>query len=173
MSEREEPGWGSLPGRGGDRFDAVERLRRKLEELKKAEAGSAEGGDAGTNLTRMPRRPRRMSEESGKQPDRPWQPLGGSVYDPAPTRPVLRSELQRETGWWPVDPNAAGHPEPQHDSAGPAQDASVIDLGAVRRQRSGDSSPATGGMRPVARPRRIGSTGEKSEHEAGRDGTPE
>ncbi|AYF76930.1 hypothetical protein D7D52_27495 [Nocardia yunnanensis] len=134
-------------------MDAVERLRKKLESLKAAEAGSPEAGDAASNLTRLPRRPRRMSEEVS--PRKTWQPEGLSAYDPAPTRPVLRSELQRETGWWPVDPGQAGF-TPHTDAAnGSGEDGSVIDLGTARRKRAAEDAPAAG-IRRVAKPRRIG-----------------
>ncbi|MTE12812.1 hypothetical protein [Nocardia aurantiaca] len=156
MSDREVPGRGSLPGPGGNRFDAVERLRRKLEELRAAETGSPEADEGNSKLTRLPRRPRRMTEEVSDRPRNAWRPDGGSIYDPAPTRPVLRSELQRETGWWPVDPGPARHPAPAHDPGRADNDGNVIDLGAARRKRAGDDAPVTGVRRP-ARPRRIGS----------------
>lgn len=157
MSDGEVPGPGSLPGPGGNRFDAVERLRKKLESLRAAEAGGTEAGDGDSKLTRLPRRPRRMTEEAGEPPHKTWRPDGGSVYDPAPTRPVLRSELQRETGWWTIDPGAARHTTPDTDPARADQDGSVIDLDALRRKRAGDNAPAAG-IRRIAKPRRISPT---------------
>ncbi|TQM30698.1 hypothetical protein [Nocardia bhagyanarayanae] len=154
MSDREEPGRGSHPEPGGTRFDAVERLRRRLENLRAAETGSADAGDGTSKVTRLPRRPRRISE-AGEHPQQPWRSEGGSVYDPAPTRPVLRSELQAETGRWPVDPGTARHAAPEDHSGSDGQDASVIDLGAMRRKRAGEDAPAAG-IRRIARPRRIG-----------------
>lgn len=143
------------PGSGGNRFDAVERLRRKLEGMKAAATGSFEAADRTSKLTRLPRRPRRTTEEAGERPHKTWRSDGGggSVYDPAPTRPVLRSELERETGWWPVD---AG-PAPDADSGSAENDGSVIDLASRRRR----DAPA-GGIRRVARPRRIRPAGEGS-----------
>ncbi|WP_040859464.1 hypothetical protein [Nocardia niigatensis] len=131
----------------------MERLRRQLEALKAAEKRTAEPGDD-SKITRLPRRPRRKNEEAVERPQQPWRPAGGSVYDPAPTRPVLRSELQRETGWWPVDPGPGPH-APASDPGTGEHDGSVIDLGAMRRKRAGDDAPVAG-IRPVARPRRIG-----------------
>ncbi|WP_405166767.1 hypothetical protein OG203_17685 [Nocardia sp. NBC_01499] len=127
----------------------MERLRRKLEGWKAAETGRPEVGDDAAKLIRLPHRPRRMTEDASERPRKPWQ-SEGSVFDPAPTRPVLRSELQRETGAWPVDPALpASEDEPAE------HDGSVIDLGALRRKRAGDNGPAAG-IRRVAKPRRIG-----------------
>ncbi|WP_282776657.1 MULTISPECIES: hypothetical protein [unclassified Nocardia] len=158
MSDRDVPGRGgpSEPGEPG--FDAVEHLRRKLEGMKAAESGASGAGasEAGKPV-RLPRRPRRMSEEPGEQPRKTWRSEGGgSVYDPAPTRPVLRSELQRETGWWQAGPGSAWLPTVRPDAADAEQDASVIDFGAARRKRDGAEGRARGGRR-MAKPRRIGS----------------
>ncbi|WP_378738218.1 hypothetical protein [Nocardia brasiliensis] len=154
MSDQEVPGRESLPGPGENRFDAVERLRRKLEGLKAAETGGTEAGDGASKLIRLPHRPRRMSEDVGGRPRKPWQSAGGSASDPAPTRPVLRSELQRETGAWPIDPALARQPAAADDPGRAEQDGSVIDLGAVRAKRAGDDVPASG-TRRMAKPRRI------------------
>ncbi|WP_405497651.1 hypothetical protein [Nocardia sp. NBC_00511] len=170
MSDREQPGRGSLPGPGENRFDAVERLRRKLESLRAAENGTAEAEDSGSNLTRLPRRPRRATVQPGEHPASVWRPDGSSIYDPEPTRPVLRSELQRETGWFPVDPGRVQHPAAQPDPNTPESDASVIDLDALRRRRAGDDSP-TGGIRRIAKPRRI-SPPTASEEATGADAGP-
>ncbi|WP_251911012.1 hypothetical protein [Nocardia pulmonis] len=59
----------------------------------------------------------------------------------------MRSELQGETEGWPV--------APQRDPSAAEQDASVIDLAALRRRRAGDDAPAAG-IRRKAKPRRIG-----------------
>ncbi len=123
--------------------------------MRAAAAGSPEAEDGTSNLTRLPRRPRRLPEETPERPHKTWLSEGGSVHDPAPTRPVLRSELERETGWWPVDPSAAP-PAPGKDPGGAEHDGSVINLGAARRKRAGDDAPAR--PRRVARPRRIGPT---------------
>ncbi|WP_067710498.1 hypothetical protein [Nocardia yamanashiensis] len=131
----------------------MERLRRKLEAFKPAESATPETGDD-SKVIRLPRRPRRASEEAGEPPQRPWLREGGSAYDPAPTRPVTRQELQRETGWWPVDPGRAGHPAPESEPGAAEHDGSVIDLGALRRKRAGEDAPAPGNRRRV-RPRRI------------------
>ncbi|WP_306361512.1 hypothetical protein [Nocardia sp. CC227C] len=158
MSDREVPGRGrpSEPGEPG--FDAVEHLRRKLEGMKAAESGaSGSGASEAGKPVRLPRRPRRMSEESGERPRKTWRSEGGgSVYDPAPTRPVLRSELQRETGWWQAGPGSAWLPTVQPDPAGAEQDGSVIDFGAARRKRADAEGQARGGRR-MAKPRRVGS----------------
>ncbi|MEV6771875.1 hypothetical protein AB0N05_24945 [Nocardia sp. NPDC051030] len=122
--------------------------------MKPAETRSPEAGEDTPNLVRLPRRPRRMTEETSERPQPAWRPEGGSVYDPAPTRPVLRSELQRETGWWLADPGSA-LPAPEHDQRGAEHDGSVTDLGALRRKRAGDDAPAAG-IRRMPRPRRIG-----------------
>ncbi|MFJ4655683.1 hypothetical protein ACIP5Y_30760 [Nocardia sp. NPDC088792] len=146
-------------------------MRKKLESLRAAEAAAPEPGDA--KLTRLPRRPRRMTEDVNEPPHKTWRPDGTSVYDPAPTRPVLRSELQRETGWWPIDPGAARHTAPETDPAGPDQDGSVIDLDALRRKRAGDA-PTTG-IRRIAKPRRISpsTSEESSEQDKGRNSDPD
>ncbi|MFC9995162.1 hypothetical protein [Nocardia sp. NPDC127526] len=175
MSDQEEPGRGSVPGDGGYRVDAVERLRRKLEGLRAAEAGGPAAGEGSSKVTRLPRRPRRMTEEASERPQQPWRSEGGSVYDPAPTRPVQRSELQRETGWWPADPGRAQHPAPETEPGGGEQDGGVVDLGAARRKRTADGGPV-GGIRRVARPRRIGSSaseGTGGEQGGGRGGDAE
>lgn len=149
MSDQDVPGRGSLPGPGTNRSDAVERLRAKLEAMRAGEKPAADADDS--KLTRLPRRPRRTTETA--PPPMPWNPPGGSIYDPAPTRPVTRAELQGETGWLPVDPGRAPHPAP--GNAPGRGDGSVIDFDAARRRRAGEDAPATG-MRPIARPRRIG-----------------
>ncbi|MFF2551200.1 hypothetical protein ACFVUS_09365 [Nocardia sp. NPDC058058] len=153
----------------------MERLRRKLESLKAAETPAPDAEDDASGVTRLPRRPRRMTEEPGARPDQIWRPDGGTIYDPAPTRPVLRSELQRETGWWPVDPGRMPQPAPQDDANAAGPDANIIDLDALRRKRAGDAPAA--GIRRVARPRRIGqSTGEPTgvdREQPGRDGDPD
>ncbi|MEV0335704.1 hypothetical protein [Nocardia sp. NPDC050717] len=133
-------------GSGGSRFDAVERLRRKWEESKAAETGES----GASNVVRLPRLPRRGRTEASEARRRPWYPE--PVYDPAPTRPVTRAELQQETGAWP-----AGNParRPAAPSASAEHDADVIDLGASRRRRAGaDSAP--GVTRPRVTPRRVG-----------------
>ncbi|MEV6276279.1 hypothetical protein [Nocardia sp. NPDC051832] len=116
-------------------------------------ASGPEADDGASKVIRLPRRPRRVTEETGERPRKTWHSEGGSVYDPAPTRPVLRSELQRETGWWPVDPGATRHPAAPHDPARTENDGSVVDLDALRRKRAGEA-PATG-IRRMAKPRRI------------------
>ncbi|WP_280220006.1 hypothetical protein [Nocardia neocaledoniensis] len=141
MSDQED---GAGPGES--RFDAVEQLRRKWEESKTAEAG--QGG--GSNVVRLPRPPRRGRTEASEARRRPWYPE--PVYDPAPTRPVTRAELQQETGAWPAE----GAPRRAAPASGSGErDADVIDLGASRRRRAGtDSTP--GVTRPRMSPRRVG-----------------
>ncbi len=94
-------------------------------------------GDGTSKVTRLPRRPRRVTEEAGGGPRRTWCAQGGSVFDPAPTKPVLRSELQRETGWWPVAPVTARHPAPENDPGSSGPDGNVVDLDTLRRKRAG------------------------------------
>lgn len=143
----------------------MERLRRRLEGLRSAETGSNEAGDGTSKVTRLPRRPRRVSE-AGDDPRQPWRSEGGSANDPAPTRPVMRSELQAETGWLPVDPGAGRHRAPENDPGGAEQHGSVIDLDAMRRKRAGEGAPAAG-IRRVARPRRIETKPDEA-HDSGR-----
>ncbi|MGV9412367.1 hypothetical protein ACWDOP_20845 [Nocardia sp. NPDC003693] len=174
------PGRGSAPDPDANRFDAVERLRRKLERLEAAKTGPAEpeppaadDDGAAAKLTRLPRRPRRMTEEPAQPPRQPWRPDGVPLYDPAPTRPVTRSELQRETGWWPAASPPPGFPAPEAPGA-PAgsaadQDAGVVDLTAFRRKRSGEDATSFGGIRRMAKPRRISPA---TEPEAGRERKP-
>ncbi|WP_146161237.1 hypothetical protein [Nocardia sp. MDA0666] len=110
-----------------------------------------------------------------------WRSEGARVNDPPPTRPVMRSELQRETGSWPVDSSTAWHGPAVADTgpavadagpasvhAGPAdQDASVVDLDELRRKRAGERAPAAG-IRRIAKPRRIGKgPGDRSGVESG------
>lgn len=159
------PGRESSTGPGGKKFDELELLRRKSEEGSKAVETS---GDGTSNVTRLPRRPRRVAEEAGERLQKTWRSEGGSVYDPAPTKPVLRSELQRETGWWPVDPGAARHPAPVNDPGSASSEGNVVDLDALRRKRAGDDAPAPG-IRRMVKPRRI----EKSAGEgSGTEGEP-
>ncbi|MEV0432199.1 hypothetical protein [Nocardia sp. NPDC050413] len=106
---------------------------------------SAEG--AASKVVRLPRRPRHSPQDLDDPRRRPW--YSPPVYDPAPTRPVTRAELQAETGTWSADA------ESQHPADGsPAHEADVIDLAASRRKRSGDSPR---GARPKMMPRRVGS----------------
>lgn len=117
-----------------------------------------------------------MSEGTAERPRRTWDPEAQSAYDPAPTRPVLRSELEQETGWFPEDRGRAHHPPPEPDAdralprhtaaddepARPERDAGVVDLAAMRQNRAN-------GPRRAPRPRRINSgSGEGS---AGVQGT--
>ncbi|MEV6560325.1 hypothetical protein AB0M22_31720 [Nocardia sp. NPDC051756] len=156
-----------VPGSGGNRFDAVERLRRRLEGLKAAEAGSPEADQSAAKLTRLPRSPRRMTEEPGERPRKTWRTEGDAIHEAPPTRPVLRSELQRDTGWWTADPGQV----PDPDSG--EQDGSVIDLGAVRRKRARDDAPAAG-IRRRARPRRIGPSTDSGDSDSPQpDGPPQ
>ncbi|WP_431956704.1 hypothetical protein [Nocardia lijiangensis] len=154
----------------------MERLRRRLEGMKSSETGSPEAGDGTSKVTRLPRRPRRVSEADDR-PHQPWR-SEGSVYDPAPTRPVLRSELQLETGHWPVDPGVARHPAPEEASGNTEHHGNVVDLAALRRKRAGDDAPAAA-IRRMPRPRRIGpKTGEGSgtgggDQDSGRSGDPD
>ncbi|MGW0252346.1 hypothetical protein ACWDYH_37535 [Nocardia goodfellowii] len=168
MSDREAPEPGSLPGPGEKKFDALERLRRKLDGTKAADPDAGEPTEGMSKVTRLPRRPRRITGQADERPHKTWLSDGGSVYDPAPTRPVLRSELQRETGWWPLDPGATRHHVPDGDPGGAVNDGTVVDLDALRRRRAGEGGPA-GGIRRMAKPRRISKNpGEKS----GTDSTP-
>ncbi|GGK62114.1 hypothetical protein [Nocardia camponoti] len=114
-------------GAGEHRFDAVERMRKKWEQLRSAESAA---GDA-SNVVRLPKRPRRSRADT-EGVRHPW---ADGDYDPSPTRPVTRAELQRETESWmaPVDLGS-----------------NVVDLDASRRERMDPSVP-----RRRVRPRRI------------------
>ncbi|MFC4374288.1 hypothetical protein ACFO5K_09255 [Nocardia halotolerans] len=139
-----ETGSGFTPGPGEKRFDAVERMRRKSAEQRAAEA-ETRAADGATNVVRLPKRPRRSQSEVG--PARRW-PRDGA-YDPAPTRPVTRAELQRESATLPfeqVAPPGSGDNE---------QDADLIDLDASRRKRVGEDA-RPGRTRRMVRPRRVG-----------------
>lgn len=118
--------------------------------MKAAEGGSGATEGGASNVVRLPRWPRRGREDVGEARRRPRFPE--AVYDPAPTRPVTRAELQCESGLWPVD--AAAWSAAQ--AGGNAEhERNVISLGASRRNRAGgDASP--GGSRPMVMPRRIG-----------------
>lgn len=149
--------------------------RKQEEGMKAVETPGA--GDGTSKVTRLPRRPRRVAEEAGERLPKTRRSDRGSVYDPAPTKPVLRSELQRETGWWPVDPGAARHPAPKDDPGSAEPDASVIDLDALRRKRAGDDAPAAG-IRRMVKPRRVGKSaseraGTEGQPDSGRNGDPD
>lgn len=166
----------SLPGPSRKGFDELDRSRGKQDEgMKAVETPGA--GDGTSKVTRLPRRPRRVAEEAGERFHKTRRSDGGSVYDPAPTKPVLRSELQRETGWWPVDPGAARHPAPKDDPGSAEPDASVIDLDALRRKRAGEDAPAAG-IRRMVKPRRVGKSaseraGTEGQPDSGRNGDPD
>ncbi|MFE3543849.1 hypothetical protein ACFXK0_12855 [Nocardia sp. NPDC059177] len=145
-------------GPGADRFDAVERLRRRWDAAKTGESGTGSAADGASNVVRLPRRPRRGREDIGDPRHRPWP--SEAVYDPAPTRPVTRAELQSETGTWPIDAVPPAGADTEHER-------NVIDLGASRRKRAG-ADGAPGGARPMVRPRRIG----PGEHAPGGDAAP-
>lgn len=136
------------------------------------------GADDGTSkVTRLPRRPRRVAEEAGERRQKTWRSDRGSVYDPAPTKPVLRSELQRETGWWPVGPGTGRHRAPEDDSSSPEPGGSVVDLDALRRKRAGEDTPAAD-IRRTVKPRRISKgaskrSGAEGEPDSGRSGNPD
>ncbi|MEV0063543.1 hypothetical protein [Nocardia sp. NPDC050718] len=148
-------------GPGGNRFDAVEQLRRKWEESKAADGGSGAAEAGASNVVRLPRRPRRGREDAGEARHLPWYPE--AVYDPAPTRPVTRAELQGETGSWSAD--AQGRPVPPGGGS-VEHERNVIDFGASRRKRAGtESSPA--GQRPTMKPRRVGPVERKTGGEPG------
>ncbi|WP_157126266.1 hypothetical protein [Nocardia mikamii] len=119
-------------------------------------------GAGAPKVVQLPRRPRRVADDAAEPPRKTWRSEGGRGPDPAPTRPVMRAELQRETGSWPMDSGAAWHGPavadkgPATDDASPAdQDASVVDLDELRRKRAGETAPAAG-IRRIAKPRRIG-----------------
>ncbi|MFF0488171.1 hypothetical protein ACFYTQ_04030 [Nocardia sp. NPDC004068] len=142
------------PRPGGTNFDAVERMDRQPEDSRTAETGRAEAETRASKVIRLPHRPRRTTEDTPDRRRKPRQPEGGAVYDPAPTRPVMRSELQ-ETGAWPVDLRPAWQHTPVDVPDDAERDGSVIDLGASRRKRASAEAPGAG-IRRVAKPRRIG-----------------
>ncbi|MGW5312101.1 hypothetical protein ACWEQ0_19750 [Nocardia thailandica] len=133
-----------------NRFDAVERLRRKWEAIKAAEQDSGTPETGPSNVVRLPRPPRRVGGEAAGPGARPGPP--DAVVDPAPTRPVTRAELQAETGTWQAD-EATPPADPP-----PARENKVLDFDPSRRKRAGGEG-ARGG-RPRIAPRRVGS-GEK------------
>ncbi|MFI7190665.1 hypothetical protein ACIBQ0_13100 [Nocardia nova] len=119
-------------------------------------------GAGAPKVVQLPRRPRRVAQDAAQPARKTWRSEGSRVNDPPPTRPVMRSELQRETGAWPVNPAAAwrgpavGDSSPAADDACPGdQDASVVDLDELRRKRAGEAAPAAA-IRRIAKPRRIG-----------------
>ncbi|WP_280234216.1 hypothetical protein [Nocardia cyriacigeorgica] len=98
-----------------------------------------------------------------------WRSEGGTVHDPAPTRPVLRSELQLETGAWPVAPAATWSPTAATAPNSADQDGSVVDdLAESRRKRTGDDTPAVG-IHHLPKPRRIGEPSGNGEKDRGGD----
>lgn len=164
-----------MPQSGGKRFDEPERLRsRQAEGMKAVEMPGADDGTS--KVTRLPRRPRRVAEEAGERLQKTWRSDRGSVYDPAPTKPVLRSELQRETGWWPVGPGTARHRAPESDPGSAEPDGTVVDLDALRRKRAGGDGPAAD-IRRTVKPRRIAKSagkrsGTEDQPDDGRSGDP-
>ncbi|MFC4128466.1 hypothetical protein [Nocardia rhizosphaerae] len=111
-----------------------------------SEGGSGTPDGAASNVVRLPRRPRRGREDAGDAERKPWSP--DPVYDPAPTRPVTRAELQAATESWPADA-----PPPTGRAAG--HEGNVIDLDESRRNRAKGDVPARA-VRPKMTPRRIG-----------------
>ncbi len=171
MSDQEVPGRHSAPRVEGKRSDARDQLRRELEGMRSAETDSAGTGEGGSKVVRLPRRPRRVTDDADGRPHKTWRSEGDSLSDPPPTRPVLRSELQRETGWWPVDP---GPPRPAAPTADPGDadhEATVFDLDVLRRKRAGGDAATVN-----IRPRRVdNSPGNRSDTDGdrGRSGGPE
>lgn len=171
MSDQEVPGPRSA---GGKRFDARDTLRRKLEGMRSTETDGPASGDGASKVIRLPRRPRHVQTESDRRSHRPSD--GDSVYDPAETRPVLRSELQGDTGHWPIDPGATTPPTPGHDPGDVEDDRGVVDLDELRRSRAGEN-PRPTRVRRIARPRRIAKNaseepGTDSNRDAGSDTPP-
>jgi hypothetical protein len=80
----------------------------------------------------------------------------------------MRSELERETGSWPVSAATTwGTASAEAHSSG--QDGSVVDLDKLRRKRAGDDA-ATG--RRLPRPRRVGDSGSDRSRDDGPDSPP-
>ncbi|TLF75319.1 hypothetical protein [Nocardia cyriacigeorgica] len=102
-------------------------------------------------------------------PAKQWRPEYGTVYDPAPTRPVMRSELERETGSWPVGAATTWGTTTSADSHGTDRDGSVVDLDELRRKRAGDDAAAG---RRLPKPRRIGDGGSDRSRDDGSDSPP-
>ncbi|QIS11436.1 hypothetical protein [Nocardia arthritidis] len=142
-----------LPGPGENEFDAVRSGTPENEDA--AETGHPETGKHTAKLIRLPHRPRRVTEDAAEPRRKTWRSDSGPVLDPTPTKPVLRSELQRETGAWPLDLGPAWQHTPVSDPGRTEHDGSVIDFGAVRRKRAGNDASAAG-IRRIAKPRRIG-----------------
>lgn len=119
-----------------------DQLRRKLEELRSGRADAPGAGDAESNVVRMSRRPRRVPDEPAAGPPKAWEE--NAPGDPPPTRPVLRSELQAETGAWPVPPPA---PAP-----GTTHGGDLVELDAWQRRRAGAPGPRRVRPRRVVKP---------------------
>ncbi|MFC6010794.1 hypothetical protein [Nocardia lasii] len=88
------------------------------------------------------------------------------MYDPAPTRPVTRAELQAETASWSAD--AAERAAAALGDSG-ASENNVIDLVASRRNRGADGSR---GVRPRMMPRRVTPVEKKTPGESDTEGWP-
>ena len=113
--------------------------------MKGTEGGPGAADEAASNVVRLPKRPRHSRDNDG-QARRPWEP--DPVYDPAPTRPVTRAELQAETASWSAD--AAERAAAALGDTGEPEN-NVIDLVASRRTRADGSR----GVRPRVMPRRV------------------
>lgn len=105
-------------------------------------------------MSDLPGRPRRVTGRVAKRPRKTWQSEGGGAFDPAPTRPVLRAELQGETGAWPIQPGGNWRSAPEDGSDRAEHSGNVVDLSASIRKRAAEGAPAAG-VRRVAKPRRI------------------
>ncbi|MFC9895721.1 hypothetical protein ACFVMC_18710 [Nocardia sp. NPDC127579] len=103
------------------------------------------GNEPDRKVIRLPRRPRRVTEDTAPQPRKTWRTDTGSSFDPAPTRPVSRSELQGETGWWRAETGADSPPE---------TDGTVVDLDTLRRRRAAENG-SIARVRRVPKARRI------------------
>lgn len=111
--------------------------------------------DRSSKVVQLPKRPRRVEDEADPQPRKTWRSERGNVYDPPPTRPVMRSELQAETGAWQAEPTA-WQSDVSAAACRPERDGSVVDLDELRRKRA-DHTPGAG-MRRAVKPRRISAT---------------
>lgn len=81
----------------------------------------------------------------------------------------MRSELERETGSWPVGAATTWGTTTSADSHGADHDGSVVDLDELRRKRAGDDAAAG---RRLPKPRRIGDGGSDRRRDDGSDSPP-
>ncbi|PFX00577.1 hypothetical protein CJ469_04399 [Nocardia farcinica] len=150
MTDREAPG----PPEAGKRT-VRDQLRRKLDELKPARNDPARGAEEPSTVVRLPRQPRRVVEEPAGRRDKPWR--DNAPGDPPPTRPVLRSELQAETGAWQAEADGPVGSAPEPGAA--ERGGELVELHAWQRKRASGKPPAPRRIRPRRIDRNAGDRG--------------